>query len=338
MIGQDSLVASIEELIRYCVSKQARYPDVCLAGPPGVGKTSMSRMIAQKLQAECVLLSGSDMTSAARLISAFAEHGLFEDEMHDGAYVVARSVCFIDEAHSMGRSFVAWLLQAMDDVRLSSNEGKCYSFANVTFILATTDPGRLPSAMRSRAEPVFLRDYTLRELCGIVWLHGRKELDHDLDREVCEEIAARMRANPRRAVRSLTQAIIPHAYCQLQARDGAFDPTPSEVGRAITTNLVANYFEKKGIDVNGLDDNARSLLRYLERQGVTSEVHLCQALGISTRSDFLSLDEYVTRLGLISVSTRGRQLTSVGRRYVRQVFPLRAHIGHPSSNAEMEIV
>ena len=244
----------------------------------------------------------------------------------------APAIIFIDEAHALRKRIVAWLLSALDDARTTSHKGKRYSFHKASFILATTDPGALPETFRTRAESIFLRPYTLDEIAGIVWTHANKALEGwELPFDVCEEIGARMRANPRRAVRVIEQALIPHAFVRLNDA-GNESPTSAEIGAAITVEVVSSYFEKLGIDVNGLDDSARTLLGYLQKNGTVPEARLCQALGISNKNDFLALDEYLHRLGLIAISSRGRELTAIGRRYTRSPFPLRSRISNSSTS------
>lgn len=329
MIGQHSLVETLRELIAYCQSRKKRFPDRILVGSAGLGKSSLARAIARDLTGgQCLLFNGSDITDPGNFIDAVADHGLFDDELRDGLHVIDQCIVFIDEAHALRRRLIAWLLSALDDTRETTHEGKRYSFENVSFILATTDPGKLPETFRTRADTVNLRPYSLEEIAGIVWIHGKDLLEgYELPRDVCIELGARVRANPRRAVRALRDAIIPHAHCRLA--DGGDEQ--GAIGPAITVELVANYFDRQGIDVNGLDGLAISVLRYLDLHGSTPENRLCQAVGISNKNDFLVLDEYLARLGLIRVTTRGRDLTTVGKRYVHRPFALRGRITNTQS-------
>ena len=129
---------------------------------------------------------------------------------------IAPSLLFIDEAHAIHPSVVTVLLGALDDARTTTIDNMDYEFHEVVLLMATTDQGKLPEAFRSRPDKVLLRDYTLDELAGILWLHGREELDgFALPREVCVEVAARTRARPRDAVRMLTNQMIPHFHAQV---------------------------------------------------------------------------------------------------------------------------
>jgi hypothetical protein len=79
--------------------------------------------------------------------------------------------------------------------------------------------------------------------------------------------------------------------------------------------------------MNGLDAVARNYLGYLRRSGATSAERLQQALGISNRTDFIEVDEYLgLRLGLVTVSAAGRNLTRDGTRYLTAPLDLRERI------------
>ena len=107
-------------------------------------------------------------------------------------------VIFIDEVHALSASVANILLSALDDARLTTIDNVDYDFGDVVFLMATTDAGKLTEAFRSRPDRVLLRNYTLDELSGILWLHGKKELEeYSLPYDVCFEISARTRAQPR---------------------------------------------------------------------------------------------------------------------------------------------
>jgi hypothetical protein len=72
---------------------------------------------------------------------------------------------------------------------------------------------------------------------------------------------------------------------------------------------------------------ARNYLNHLSRNGATAEERLRQGLGITTRGDFIEVDEYLTqRLGLVTISSAGRALSAQGRKYLSSPFDLRDRI------------
>jgi Holliday junction resolvasome RuvABC ATP-dependent DNA helicase subunit len=223
---------------------------------------------------------------------------------------------FIDEVHAIGNSVATVLLSALDDRRNTTVGNTVYSFNRVVFLLATTDPGKLTEAFLSRPDRTTLRDYTLEELAGIVWLHSKEKLDGAaLSRETCIEISARMQCAPRPAV-NILEPLVASFYGMAEKAFGGV-PTRADVSRLMTSDAVANWFEEThDIDVNGLTPIHREYLILLRTRGATSEEEIRRGLGISNRGDFVAISDYLTRLDLIKVGPGGRSLTSDGRRYI----------------------
>ena len=276
------------------------------------------------------LAEASELTALAPcdiVVEAIVEKLEAEGKVPDGdARPVRLGACvlFIDEVHALPPMVANILLSALDDARLTTIDNIDYDFGEVVFLMATTDAGKLTEAFRSRPDRVLLRNYTLDELAGILWLHGQGELDgYSLPRDVCLEIAARTRALPRVAVRMLANQLIPHFYAAVRGAGGS--PSRHLIGEAMTVETVAAYFDSQGVDANGLDATARNYLSYLSTHGATAEERLRQGLGISNRGDFVEVDEYLQRLGLVTVRG-GRTLTREGRRYLQASSDLRHRI------------
>ncbi len=328
MIGQDETVRQLINRLHYARDFQQRFKDTMFVGSAGVGKSSFARAIADQLLGQTpILFSGADLRNGRMLIEKLQS----EDKVPESeARPVRLDACviFIDEVHALPSTVANILLSALDDARLTTIDNIDYDFGDVVFLMATTDAGKLTEAFRSRPDRVLLRNYTLDELAGILWLHGLRELDgYSLPYEVCKEVAARTRAQPRVAVRMLTNQLIPHFYAAVRGTGGS--PSRHLIGEAMTVASVAGYFEDQGIDASGLDITARNYLAYLTSHGATAEERLRQGLGISNRGDFVEVDEYLQRLGLVTVRG-GRTLTKDGRRY-QQVLPdLRHRISRQS--------
>lgn len=233
---------------------------------------------------------------------------------------------FIDEVHAISNNVETTLLSALEGDRTTSIESVLYDFSDVVFILATTDSGRLGGAFNSRPDKLYLRNYTLDEMAGIIWLRGKEELGgEELSRAVCFEIAARMRCRPRESVNCLRQRLVPYFHSRTHQTGHAVDF--SGIAAAMTPQAVAEYFDTQGIDLNGLDVLTRNYLQHIAQSGAQSEDRLRSALGISNRGDFIEVDEYLTvRLRLVTISSAGRSLTADGRKYINAPFDLRERI------------
>jgi len=323
MIGQDETVRQLMNRLHYARDFNQRFKDTMFVGSAGVGKSSFARAIADRLLGEReIFFSGADLRSGRMFVEKLHDEGKLP--AGDARPVrVLPCVVLIDEVHALTSSVANILLSALDDARLTTIENVDYDFGEVVFLMATTDAGKLTEAFRSRPDRILLRNYTLDELAGIVGLYATQQLEgYTLTKEACIEIAARTRAQPRVAVRMIDQ-LIPHFYAAV--RDGGGTLSRHLIGEAMTVAAIAAYFDSQGIDANGLDVTARNFLSYLDRHGANAEERLRQGLGISSRGDFVEVDEYLQRLGLVMVRG-GRSLTREGRRYLQQPFNLRHRI------------
>jgi len=325
LIGQDEAVEQLIAQVDFSRAAGKRFPDKLLVGSAGVGKSSLARAISKcLLEEDEILFNGADLRVPSMIVTRLKQLKKIPARSRRQCQI-EKCLIFIDEVHAIKSPVATTLLGAMDDQRITTIDGCNYDFNQVIFILATTDPGVLSEAFNTRPDKTYLRPYTLSELAGIVWWHGKQNLEgHELSREVCYEIAARMRCQPRRAVRALTQMLIPNFFQSTHKKGEKINY--QRIASAITQPAVAEWFDGQGTDLNGLDGLARNYLGHLARNGATSGERLRQALGITNRNDFIEVDEYLVRLGLVTVSPAGRSLKRDGSRYLKTPFDLRDRI------------
>lgn len=316
MIGQDEVASELESQARKAKGWGERFGDKLFVGPAGVGKTTLARKIAtQLLNLDPIVFNGADLRRPEMLVDRLMEAEKVPEDP-SGSVRVAPCLLFVDEVHAVAGNVATVLLSALDERRNTTIDNVVYDFSDVVFLLATTDPGKLTEAFLSRPDRTTLRPYTLRELAGIVWLHSRDKLGGTaLGRDVCLEVAARMRCKPRPSVNILDR-LISHFYGVAESEMRQV-PSREDVANRITQEAAARWFEDTmGIDYNGLDRLALSYLKLLQTRGAAAEDEVRRGLSISNRGDFVDISEYLTRLGLIKVGTGGRSLTSDGRRYL----------------------
>jgi len=297
-VGQLTVRAQLELLLR--AAKQAnRVADhVLLAGPPGLGKTTLAMIIAAEAERPLRLTSGPAIQSAADLASMLSA-------LQPG------DVLFIDEIHRMARSSEEMLYLAMEDFRVDVMVGKGPGATSITLDIspftlvgATTRSGMLPTPLRDRfGYTAFLEFYAEAELAEVVSRSARM-LDVEIAQDATEYLAQRSRGTPRIANRLLRRV-----------RDFAAVNSAATVDVAIVSETL-KLFE---IDPKGLDRIDRSLLSILAVQFAgkpTGLKTLAVALGEEPDTVESVLEPYLIRLGFINRSPRGREITSAGRAHI----------------------
>jgi Holliday junction resolvasome RuvABC ATP-dependent DNA helicase subunit len=320
MIGQNEAAKELADLARKAKGWKERFPDKLLVGPAGVGKTSLAYEVATRfLELEPILFNGADLRRPDMIIERLVKAGKVDEHELDSAKTVVVEPCviFIDEVHAIAAPVATALLSALDERRTTTVENTSFSFQQVVFLLATTDPGKLSEAFLSRPTRTELRPYTLEETAGIVWLKAKSILEGtDLSRDTCLEIAARMQCRPRPSVQILNP-LVASFYSLAEGEGGGEIPSRVEVAQRMNAADVGNWFvQTLQVDANGIGPQHRDLLSLLSKRGAVSEDEIRRSLGISNKGDFVELVSYLSRLGLIRVGPGGRALTGDGRRYV----------------------
>lgn len=287
-VGQAKIKSQLDVFIKAALSRNEALDHVLLYGPPGLGKTTLSHIIANELGVQMKTTSGPAIESGADLASILTN-------------LQKNDVLFIDEIHRLNKSVEEILYPAMEDYALDFVVGKGPSARAMrlkiqpfTLIGATTKAGNLSAPLRDRFGVLArLENYTTEELQTIVE-RSAKILGMPLDADASKELATRSRGTPRIANRLLKRV-----------RDFAEVAGCSSITLEITQKAL-NIME---IDSLGLDyTDKRIILTMIDRFG-GRPVGL-ETLAASTGEEATTIEDvyepYLLQIGFIARTPRGR--------------------------------
>ncbi|MBP3368635.1 MAG: Holliday junction branch migration DNA helicase RuvB [Clostridia bacterium] len=293
-IGQEKAKENLNILINAAKLRGECVDHVLLYGPPGLGKTTLSAIIANEMGVNLRITSGPAIEKRgdlAALLSNLAEG----------------DVLFIDEIHRMPRTIEEILYPAMEDYALDIIIGKGPAarsihlpLAHFTLIGATTRAGQLSTPLRDRfGVQMRLELYTPEELATIV-TRSASILDVPIDPEGALEIASRSRGTPRIANRLLKRV---RDFAQVKG-DGR-----------ITLEIAQSALAMLEIDELGLDNTDRRMLETIIKFYKGGPVGL-EALAATLGEEAITIEDvcepYLLQIGFLARTMRGRIVTRLG--------------------------
>jgi Holliday junction DNA helicase RuvB len=306
LIGQDRVRENMSILIEAAKQRGEALDHVLLHGPPGLGKTTLSHIIANEMDVPIRITSGPAIERQGDLAAILSN--LREKE-----------VLFIDEVHRLGRAVEEILYPAMEDFALDFVIGKGPSARSIrlklprfTVVGATTRLALLTAPLRTRFGAIFRVDFYDQVALEAIVRRAAGVLQVEMDDAGAAEIARRGRGTPRVALRLLRRV---RDYAQVRA-DGR-----------ITSEVAQEALELLEVDARGLEDLDRRVLHAIIEKFEGGPVGLdTVAASVSEESDTIMdvVEPYLLQLGFIDRTPRGRVATS-------QAY---AHLDIPYQGAE----
>tara|TARA_B100000749_G_C18428693_1_gene466940 strand:- start:568 stop:1596 length:1029 start_codon:yes stop_codon:yes gene_type:complete len=294
-IGQKSICGNIGIFVNAAKKRKEPLDHVLLYGPPGLGKTTLAKIISNELGVGYRSTSGPAIQKSGDLAALLT--GL---EAHD--------ILFIDEIHRLNTSVEEILYPAMEDLHIDIIIGEGPSARSVkidlqpfTLIGATTRAGLLSNPLRDRfGIPIRLEFYNIDDLKKIV-LRATKLLNLKIDESGAAEIACRARGTPRvanRLVRRLRDIITNN----------------NQLNSTVNKKIANEALCQLGIDKNGLDQMDQSYLKHLIYDHSGGPVGLDTiAAQMGEQKDAVEdiIEPYLIQRGFIQKTPRGRLVTEM---------------------------
>lgn len=296
--GQDVVKEKLKVFVQAAKGRSEPLDHVLLSGPPGLGKTTLAKIIANDLGVDCKITSAPALDKKGDLAALLTSLKPF-------------SVLFIDEIHRLSRVVEEYLYTAMEDYYLDIVTGDGlgarsmkFQLAPFTLVGATTRAGLLNAPFRDRFGITERLNFYDKKSLQQILTRSADLLKIEADSDGLHEIAKRSRGTPRIANRLLKRV---RDYAQVK-------------GKGIITQDIAHYaLDQLGVDQMGLDPMDRRILELIETRFQGGPVGIeTIAAALSEESDTIEevYEPFLIQEGLLHKTQRGRLITDLAKKHI----------------------
>jgi Holliday junction DNA helicase RuvB len=305
-VGQGELKQHLSIVLEAARQRNEAADHLLLAGPPGLGKTTMATIVANEMGAKLHVTSGPALERAGDLAAILTK---LED----------RDVLFIDEVHRLSRVVEEILYPAMEDFQIDIVVGKGPAASSIrltlpkfTLIGATTRTGMITGPLRDRFGLVSRLEYYEPDELRQIVQRAATILGITIEADAASEIASRSRGTPRIANRLLRRV---RDFAQVRASG------------AVTADVADEALRTFGVDRLGLDKVDRAVLQVIcERFGGGPVGLSTLAIAVSEQTETIEdvYEPFLIREGFLARTPRGRVATAAAFTHLGLTPPERA--------------
>ena len=293
-IGQKDLIHQLEIAICGCKNRKEPLEHILLYGPPGLGKTTISKILANELKTNFIKVNAPSIEKISDLISILSD-------------IKENDILLIDEIHRLSNEIEEILYEAMESFTLSivykSNEGSKvmkYELPKFTLIGATTDAGNLSFALRSRFSLIYnFKFYSLNELKTLS-INNFNKLNIKYEDGVIDFFSKRCRNTPR-VCNNLSKRVKDYMdYYKISK---------------LSMHNIENFFNIIKIYEYGLNEEDISIIKTLKENydNVPCSLNSIACVINENPNNLLKINEpYLVFTGILIRSKRGRYLSKKG--------------------------
>ena len=287
-VGQENIIKNISIAIRAAKERNDALGHTLFYGPPGLGKTTLSQIIAGEMGKRLVTLSGAAVEKTGDLVAALSS-------------LQTGDVLFIDEIHRLPKFVEETLYGAMEDYQVNiiigkEEQGKCITMElpHFTLVGATTKAGMISSPLRDRFTAVYRMEYYTDDELSSIIITDAKKMGFTINSDAAGYLASCSRGTPRIAIQIVKRL---RDYVQLSRTE------------ELCLDDAVRYMAVIGYDQNGLTKADRDYLSLLQTAGkplglVTIAAALAEDCG--TVEDMI--EPYLLRKEYIIKTARGREI------------------------------